>query len=127
MSAQPVLVAGGTGHVGRKVVAALVSRGTPVRALVRPGSDAASIESAGVTIVRGDMFAVPAPSSSLPFRAVPSLMAGTGVTPQFSRLARFAYASVQARSPSVGASLRRSSVPSKAFASMASGSRASST
>jgi uncharacterized protein YbjT (DUF2867 family) len=55
MSAEPVLVAGGTGHVGRKVVAALVSRGTPVLALVRPGSDATSIESAGVTIVRGDM------------------------------------------------------------------------
>jgi uncharacterized protein YbjT (DUF2867 family) len=55
MSAQPVLVVGGTGHVGHKVIAALVSRGTPVRALVRPGSDAGAIEGAGVTIVRGDM------------------------------------------------------------------------
>ena len=50
-----VLVIGGTGHVGRKVVAVLRKRDVAVRALVRPGSDASALEAQGVTIVRGDM------------------------------------------------------------------------
>jgi uncharacterized protein YbjT (DUF2867 family) len=33
-----VFVAGGTGYIGRPLVAALLARGRPVRALVRPGS-----------------------------------------------------------------------------------------
>jgi uncharacterized protein YbjT (DUF2867 family) len=51
----PVLVAGGTGMLGGQVVTALLSRGKPVRALVRPASDAARLEKAGVEIARGDM------------------------------------------------------------------------
>lgn len=50
-----VLVVGGTGLLGRQVVAALQAEGKPVRALVRPGSDAAALEAAGVEVVRGDM------------------------------------------------------------------------
>ena len=34
-----VFVAGGTGYIGRPLVAALLARGRPVRALVRPGSE----------------------------------------------------------------------------------------
>jgi uncharacterized protein YbjT (DUF2867 family) len=37
-----VLVVGGTGFLGRQVVDALLGRGNSVRALVRPGSDAAA-------------------------------------------------------------------------------------
>jgi uncharacterized protein YbjT (DUF2867 family) len=51
----PVLVVGGTGALGGKVVDALLARGKQVRALVRPTSDAARLESAGVEIARGDM------------------------------------------------------------------------
>jgi uncharacterized protein YbjT (DUF2867 family) len=36
---QPVLVVGGTGTLGGRVVRELVERGTTVRALVREGSD----------------------------------------------------------------------------------------
>jgi uncharacterized protein YbjT (DUF2867 family) len=50
-----VLVVGGTGMLGGQVVAALLSRGKQVRALVRPGSDATRLEAAGATIARGDM------------------------------------------------------------------------
>ena len=50
-----VLVVGGTGHLGRKVVEALQARGKHVRALVRPTSDASALEAMSVTIVRGDM------------------------------------------------------------------------
>jgi len=51
----PVLVVGGTGFLGRQVVAALRSREKLVRALVRPGSDASALEKSGVEVVRGDM------------------------------------------------------------------------
>lgn len=50
-----VLVVGGTGHVGGKVVDELLARGKSVRALVRPGSDASKLEAKGVDIARGDM------------------------------------------------------------------------
>jgi uncharacterized protein YbjT (DUF2867 family) len=52
---KPVLVVGGTGFLGRKVVAALFSRGKAVRALVRPGSNASVLGSPEVEVVRGDM------------------------------------------------------------------------
>lgn len=55
MTPKTVLVIGGTGHVGRKVIAILCGRGAAVRAMVRPGSDASRIEDPGVMIVRGDM------------------------------------------------------------------------
>ena len=51
----PVLVVGGTGMRGGKVVSALKANGKQVRALVRPGSDAAGLQRAGVEVVRGDM------------------------------------------------------------------------
>ena len=50
-----VLVVGGTGLLGRQVVARLRAADRPVRALVRQGSDASSLEAAGVEVVRGDM------------------------------------------------------------------------
>lgn len=52
---KPVLVVGGTGHVGGKVVDELLARGKSVRALVRPGSDAGKLKAKGVDIARGDM------------------------------------------------------------------------
>jgi uncharacterized protein YbjT (DUF2867 family) len=51
----PVVVIGGTGMLGRQVVASLLSRGKPVRALVRPSSDPAPLIQAGVEIAQGDM------------------------------------------------------------------------
>jgi uncharacterized protein YbjT (DUF2867 family) len=51
----PVLVVGGTGTLGGQVVTALLTRGKRVRALVRPASNAAPLEQAGVQIARGDM------------------------------------------------------------------------
>ena len=51
----PVLVVGGTGFLGSKVVTELLARGRSVRALVRPGSDADRLEQAGATVARGDM------------------------------------------------------------------------
>jgi uncharacterized protein YbjT (DUF2867 family) len=55
VSAGPVLVVGGTGAVGQKVVESLLRRKKAVRALVRPGSDASRLEKQGVEIARGDM------------------------------------------------------------------------
>lgn len=55
----PVLVVGGTGFLGGQVVTELLSRGKRVRALVRPASDAAGLQGAGVEIARGDMMEPP--------------------------------------------------------------------
>ena len=55
----PVVVVGGTGMLGSQVVTELLSRGRPVRALVRPGSDASRLEQAGAEIARGDMMDLP--------------------------------------------------------------------
>jgi uncharacterized protein YbjT (DUF2867 family) len=51
----PVLVVGATGFLGGKVVDELLGRGKPVRALVRPESDAGKLAAKGVEIARGDM------------------------------------------------------------------------
>lgn len=55
MGEGPVLVVGGTGMLGGQVVTELLNRGKPVRALVRPGTDASRLESAGAGVARGDM------------------------------------------------------------------------
>jgi uncharacterized protein YbjT (DUF2867 family) len=52
---KPVLVVGGTGDLGGRVVRSLLSRGKKVRALVRPGSEASALPKEGVQVVRGDM------------------------------------------------------------------------
>ena len=49
------LVVGSTGDLGGRVVRRLRERGATVRALVRPSSEAAELESLGVEIVRGDL------------------------------------------------------------------------
>lgn len=54
-SAGPVLVVGGSGHVGGQVVDELLVRGRPVRALVRPATDASRLMAKGIEIARGDM------------------------------------------------------------------------
>lgn len=54
-SALPVLVVGATGSLGGQVVDELLERGKKVRALVRPTTNASTLESRGVEIARGDM------------------------------------------------------------------------
>ncbi len=52
---KPDLVTGATGFVGSHLVRALRLRGRPVRALVRPGTDAGHLERLGVEVVPGDV------------------------------------------------------------------------
>jgi len=57
MSRATILVAGGTGDLGTRLVRALVARGAPVRALVRRdalASDLARVTGLGATLVRAD-------------------------------------------------------------------------
>ena len=51
----PILVVGGTGNVGREVVARLLEAGVPVRALVRSLKRAAGVLGEGVELVKGDL------------------------------------------------------------------------
>jgi nucleoside-diphosphate-sugar epimerase len=51
----PVFVTGGSGFVGREVIAALVARGVPVRALARSGRAEAAVVAGGATPVHGDL------------------------------------------------------------------------
>ena len=41
---QPILVAGGTGNLGGRIIKALIARGAEVRAIVRNGSEPEKIE-----------------------------------------------------------------------------------
>ena len=50
-----ILVVGGTGELGGRVVRLLRDRGEPVRCLVRPGTPTDKLEAAGVQVVRGDL------------------------------------------------------------------------
>ncbi len=50
-----ILVVGGTGYLGSKVINHLLSRGAKVSALVREGSDSKELETKGVQIIRGDL------------------------------------------------------------------------
>lgn len=50
-----ILVTGGNGFVGRRVVAALRARGGPVRVLALPGEDTSWLERCGVDVHRGDV------------------------------------------------------------------------
>lgn len=50
-----ILVCGATGMLGMRIVTRLRERGHPVRALVRPATDATALETMGVEIIRGDL------------------------------------------------------------------------
>ncbi|MCP2342078.1 NmrA family NAD(P)-binding protein [Actinomadura rupiterrae] len=62
MSTSPkVFVAGATGLLGRQIISALLDRGAPVRALVRPTADAdkkaalTALRPRGLEVVEGDL------------------------------------------------------------------------
>lgn len=59
-----VLVLGGTGFVGRRVVKALTAAGFPVRCLVRDPARADDVAGKGVEVVRGDMLDAAAVSAA---------------------------------------------------------------
>jgi uncharacterized protein YbjT (DUF2867 family) len=50
-----ILVVGGTGDLGGRVVHRLLAAGQQVRAMVRPGSGASTLRAAGAEVVRGDL------------------------------------------------------------------------
>lgn len=50
-----ILVVGGTGDLGGRVVRRLLDAGHRVRVLVRPGSDASDLRAAGAELVQGDL------------------------------------------------------------------------
>jgi nucleoside-diphosphate-sugar epimerase len=66
-----VLVTGGTGYFGTRLVQALRARGSRVRVLARPGADASQLEAIGVEVVRGD---ITAPATLAPAFAGQSLV-----------------------------------------------------
>lgn len=68
-----VLVVGATGYVGGRVVDELLARDRPVRALVRPATDADRLASLGVEIARG------APVSASEIAAIASRLLGRPV------------------------------------------------
>lgn len=55
MTSKRVLITGANGFLGAWLAKALVARGDDVRALVRPSSDASSLDETGATVVRGDV------------------------------------------------------------------------
>lgn len=55
MNSSPILVTGGTGHLGANLVHRLVADGHRVRALVRPGRDNGAFEGLDIDVVEGDL------------------------------------------------------------------------
>ena len=64
MKGRVVFVTGGTGYLGRPLLAALLARGHTVRALVRPGSEHRL--PAGVQAVRGDALSAASYAAAVP-------------------------------------------------------------
>jgi nucleoside-diphosphate-sugar epimerase len=60
MATDPVFLTGGSGFVGRALIAELAARGTPVRALVRSEAAAATVRGLGADPVMGDLDATEA-------------------------------------------------------------------
>lgn len=87
----PILVTGATGNVGSEVVAALVARGAPVRALVRDPAD--SKLPAGVAAVGGDLELPESLTPALDGARAAFLLGGFGDMPGLLR--RVANAGVQ--------------------------------
>jgi nucleoside-diphosphate-sugar epimerase len=54
-----VFITGATGFIGGGVARAMIARGDRVTALVRPATDASSLERAGARIVRGELVDLP--------------------------------------------------------------------
>src|SRR2546427_3519080 len=52
---KPTLVTGANGHLGNTLCRQLVARAEPVRAMIRPNADPASLAGLEVEIVRGDI------------------------------------------------------------------------
>src|SRR5204862_5132808 len=52
---KPTLVTGANGHLGNNLCRQLVARAEPVRAMIRPNADPASLAGLEVEIVRGDI------------------------------------------------------------------------
>ena len=50
-----ILVVGGTGDLGSRIVHHVVDDGQAVRCLVRPGSNGAALSAAGAEVVAGDL------------------------------------------------------------------------
>ncbi len=71
----PIFVTGGTGYVGRPLIAALIARGFDVHALVRRGSEARL--PAGVTAVVGNALDASTFASAIPTRSTLVHLVGT--------------------------------------------------
>jgi nucleoside-diphosphate-sugar epimerase len=80
----PVLVIGASGKTGRAVAAALVARGVPVRAAVRPGRESAAPEGTTAVVVdlvtgQGLGAALTAPFAAYVTKRMPTRALGTAV------------------------------------------------
>ena len=55
MSSTPILVTGGTGHLGANLIRRLLDEGHLVRALVRPGRNNGAFDGLKIEVIEGDL------------------------------------------------------------------------
>lgn len=83
-----VLLTGATGFVGRHAAHALAARGHAVRCLVRPSTQAAGLESAGFSVVRGQVLDQASLEAAVPGAEVVVHVAGLITARSFSEMRR---------------------------------------
>ncbi|MDX2094062.1 MAG: NAD-dependent epimerase/dehydratase family protein [Kofleriaceae bacterium] len=89
---QHAFVTGGSGFLGRRLIAALVARGIPVRALARSEAAATTVRTVGAEVVRGDLDDVNAMTAGM--RGCDVVFHSAAYVKEFGELAEFMRANV---------------------------------
>ncbi|HVK87739.1 MAG TPA: NAD-dependent epimerase/dehydratase family protein, partial [Kofleriaceae bacterium] len=100
---QQVFITGGSGFLGKRLIAALVARGVRVRALARSEAAASAVRAAGADPVRGDLDDVAAMTEGM--RGCDVVFHAAAYVKEYGKLAEFMKANVAGTEHALAAAL----------------------